>query len=129
MLYPITFVLSKPIIDSDCDTSILFIGFDFRVEHFLYGPSIRPWESYNNWLLCFLSVDFQHIFIEINFYRSNFHLTSPLPYAVSFWSDRKYSIGTWKYFARIINLSAFGTYAPFFQLDNVAVEIPVSFDT
>lgn len=45
------------------------------------------------------------------------------------YSSRKYSIGTSKYFARIINLSAFGTYTPFFQLDSVAVEIPVSFDT
>lgn len=47
----------------------------------------------------------------------------------SLFYSKKYTIGTPKYFAIVSNLSAFGTYTPFFQLDNVAVEIPVSFDT
>nr|DAP10606.1 MAG TPA: hypothetical protein [Caudoviricetes sp.] len=52
-----------------------------------------------------------------------------LLYAVSFWSDRKYSIGTWKYLARRLRLSKLGSDLPDFQFENAVWLIPVSFAT
>lgn len=47
----------------------------------------------------------------------------------SFWSDRKYSIGTPKYRAKRFRLSRLGSDLPDFQFEKAVWLIPVSFET